>query len=153
MVERIKLIMGHYQLRPAQFSDAIGMQRSAVSHVLSGRNKASLDFVLRIKKHYPEISLNWLLLGEGQMLESRKSGQNVSVSGNHFTEKTPNKMPVDTSRTLQQDVREGSAIATSARKADDHEPASYGNKGGENHVSRLILIYDNGTFRAFDPGN
>ncbi len=153
MVERIKLIMEHYQLRPAQFSDAIGMQRSALSHVLSGRNKASLDFVLRIKKHYPEISLNWLLLGEGQMLESRKPGQNVSVSGNLFTEKTPDKMPVDTSGPLSQDVREGSAIAASAGKADDHEPASYGNKNGENHISRLVLIYDNGTFRAFDPEN
>jgi len=49
MVERIKTIMAYYQLRAAQFSDAIGMQRSAVSHVLSGRNKPSLDFVLRIK--------------------------------------------------------------------------------------------------------
>ena len=65
MIDRIKLIMDYYHLSPAQFADKIGFQRSALSHVLSGRNKASLDFVLKVKSAFPNLNLEWLTLGEG----------------------------------------------------------------------------------------
>jgi transcriptional regulator with XRE-family HTH domain len=70
MVERIKQLLEKKKLTATQFSDEIGVQRSSLSHVLSGRNKPSLDFMLKVKERYPEINLNWLLLGEGDMTEN-----------------------------------------------------------------------------------
>ena len=46
------------------------MQRSGISHILSGRNKPSLDFVLKVIEAYPDLNESWLLKGEGEMLKT-----------------------------------------------------------------------------------
>jgi len=69
MIDQIKRVMKANDLSATQFADEIGIQRSSVSHVLSGRNKPSLDFMLKIKLRYPELNLDWLLLGDGEMFE------------------------------------------------------------------------------------
>ncbi|WP_410780004.1 helix-turn-helix domain-containing protein [Hymenobacter sp. 5414T-23] len=67
MLERIREILSKYQLTPTQFADAIGTARPIVSHILSGRNKPSLEVVQKIISAYPELSLPWLLSGTGPM--------------------------------------------------------------------------------------
>lgn len=64
IVERIDQIIQEQQLSSAAFADAIGVQRSSISHVLSGRNKPSLDFILKILEAFPHISPDWLLFGK-----------------------------------------------------------------------------------------
>jgi transcriptional regulator with XRE-family HTH domain len=67
MIDRISLILRTKNINASQFADEIGVQRSSISHVLSGRNKPSLEFVQRILKRYPEINPDWLLFGKGAM--------------------------------------------------------------------------------------
>jgi transcriptional regulator with XRE-family HTH domain len=67
MVERIREILSKYQLTPTQFADAIGTARPIVSHILSGRNKPSLEVVQKISAAYPDIALPWLMFGMGPM--------------------------------------------------------------------------------------
>ncbi len=67
MLQRIKQIIEKEKLSSTQFASEIGVQRSALSHVLSGRNNPSLDFMMKIKTRYPDINLDWLLLGKGKM--------------------------------------------------------------------------------------
>ena len=52
----------------AQFASAIGIQRAAMSHIISGRNNPSLDVMTKILHRYPQINPDWLLLGKGEML-------------------------------------------------------------------------------------
>jgi transcriptional regulator with XRE-family HTH domain len=68
MVERIRLLLETRQLSPTQFADAIGIARPIVSHILSGRNKPSLEVVQRILAAMPDLSMPWLLNGTGSML-------------------------------------------------------------------------------------
>ncbi len=63
--ERLKKVMDHYQLSAASFADTINVQRSSISHLLSGRNKPSLDFVLKVLDKYKDVELYWLLNGKG----------------------------------------------------------------------------------------
>lgn len=63
--ERLEQILSHYELTAAAFADAIGVQRSSISHLLNGRNKPSLDFVLKVVREFPEVNLYWLLNGKG----------------------------------------------------------------------------------------
>ena len=63
--ERLNIIMDFYELSAALFAEKIEVQRSSISHILSGRNKPSLDFVLKILKEFPEVELYWLLNGVG----------------------------------------------------------------------------------------
>lgn len=62
--------MEHYKQTPVRFAEQIGVQRSSISHILSGRNKPSYDFLLKIAGKYPEIDLNWLISGKGEMLKT-----------------------------------------------------------------------------------
>ncbi len=68
MVERIRILLESRQLTPTQFADLIGIARPIVSHVLSGRNKPSLEVVQRILAAMPELAMPWLLNGSGPML-------------------------------------------------------------------------------------
>jgi len=59
--EKLKKIISKEGLSASKFAEKIGVQRSSVSHILSGRNKPSLDFVLKIYKSIENIDLEWLL--------------------------------------------------------------------------------------------
>ena len=59
--------MQSQNLTASQFADRIGIQRSGLSHILSGRNNPSLDFVLKVLKAFPELEPVWLLQGKGPM--------------------------------------------------------------------------------------
>jgi len=67
MVERIRTLLETRLLTPTQFADLIGVARPIVSHILSGRNKPSLEVVQRILAALPELSMPWLLNGTGTM--------------------------------------------------------------------------------------
>lgn len=62
---RLNRIMEYYDLSAASFADKIEVGRSSISHLLSGRNKPSLDFVMKIISAFPEVELYWLLNGKG----------------------------------------------------------------------------------------
>ncbi|WP_314895292.1 helix-turn-helix transcriptional regulator [uncultured Capnocytophaga sp.] len=64
-IARIQKIMNYYSLTASALADQLGVLRSSISHLLSERNKPSLDFVLKIVNKYPEIDLYWLLYGKG----------------------------------------------------------------------------------------
>ena len=70
MVERIKLVMEYKQLTPAQFAEAIGINRSNLTHIFSGRNLPSLELVRKILTTFPDISTEWLIMNVGNMLSS-----------------------------------------------------------------------------------
>jgi len=62
---RLKKVMDHHELSASMFADKVGVQRSSISHILSGRNKPSLDFVLKVTTEFKDVDINWLLKGEG----------------------------------------------------------------------------------------
>lgn len=64
--KRLQTVIDYYAESASSFSDKIGVQRSSISHILSGRNKPSLDFVLKVLSSYPEVELYWLLNGKGE---------------------------------------------------------------------------------------
>ncbi|OON69349.1 helix-turn-helix domain-containing protein [Hymenobacter sp. CRA2] len=70
MLDRIRQLIQTRQLSPTQFADAIGVARPIISHILSGRNKPSLEVVQRIIAAFPDVAMPWLLTGQGPMLAS-----------------------------------------------------------------------------------
>ncbi|MDR1724400.1 MAG: helix-turn-helix domain-containing protein [Tannerella sp.] len=70
--ERIVMIMNEADMNPTQFSNAIGVQRAALSHIMAGRNNPSLDVVTKILKRFDSISTDWLLFGKGEMKRDRR---------------------------------------------------------------------------------
>jgi len=70
IVERVEIILQTKNLSPSKFADEIGVQRSSISHIMSGRNKPSLDFIIKVLDSFNEISAEWLLKGLGTMSKS-----------------------------------------------------------------------------------
>lgn len=63
IVLRIKKVIEDHELNAASFAEKIGVQRSGISHILSGRNKPSLEFLSKIQITFEEVEFDWLLLG------------------------------------------------------------------------------------------
>ena len=63
--KRLQKVIHFYGLSASSFAEKIGVQRSSISHILSGRNKPSLEFVMKILSSFPEVDLYWLLNGKG----------------------------------------------------------------------------------------
>ena len=70
MVDRIKQVMEHYEETPAGFAEKIGVNRSNLTHVFTGRNQPSLDFAKKVLVAFPEVSTEWLIMGVGKMIKN-----------------------------------------------------------------------------------
>lgn len=70
MKDRISHIIRAKNLTAAEFAIQLGIQPSNVSHLLSGRNNPSLDFVKKLKETFPEYNLDWIVMGQGPITVS-----------------------------------------------------------------------------------
>lgn len=59
--DKVKFIIAERQMTPSHFADEIGVQRSSISHILSGRNRPSLEIIQKIVARFPEFTYEWLL--------------------------------------------------------------------------------------------
>ncbi|MGB7843213.1 MAG: helix-turn-helix transcriptional regulator [Salinimicrobium sp.] len=125
--KRLHKVMDYYDLSAASFADKIDVGRSSISHLLSGRNKPSLDFVMKIIQAFPEVELYWLLNGKGsfptKMEQSSPppviSSKTVSPERNLFSEE--DKMP-------------------------ENLPAASGSR----EIKKIVIFYSDGSFEAYE---
>ena len=80
IAERIGKIIEENNLSASSFAKTIGVQRSSISHILSGRNNPSLDLLLKIHNAFNYISLEWLILGDNSMEKTLEEIQNIDKS-------------------------------------------------------------------------
>lgn len=80
--------MEYYGETASSFADKIGVQRSSISHILSGRNKPSLDFVLKVLAQFPEVELYWLLNGKGSFPNTPEPISDYSLDKEISVQKT-----------------------------------------------------------------
>ena len=78
MIGRITQIMEREGLTPSKFAEAIGIQRSAMSHILNGRNNVSLDVLIKILDRFTYVDSDWLLFGKGEMVREGKLLLNIA---------------------------------------------------------------------------
>ncbi len=83
-IKRLKKVIDFYGETASSFAEKIDVQRSSISHILSGRNKPSLDFIMKVLSSFPEVELYWLLNGKGEFpAKSRENSQNIKASADH----------------------------------------------------------------------
>ena len=85
--KRLQQILDYYGVSATAFSEELDFNRSTISHLLSGRNKPSLEFVMKVLQKYPEVELYWLLNGKG----SFPSDQNPNATSIQKTQNEPSK--------------------------------------------------------------
>lgn len=98
MIDRINLLLKAKNISARQFAEEIGIQPSGMSHILSGRNNPSLDFVMKVVRRWPEVNINWLMFGKGEMF----AGAPLNVAPVAPTPVTTTPMPAAPSAPQQQ---------------------------------------------------
>lgn len=97
-IVRLQKIINYYNLSASAFADKISVQRSSISHILSGRNKPSLEFVMKILNHFPEVNLYWLLNGKGNFPSEEKLENAIEIKSSTPTtiDNSKNKSSIKT---------------------------------------------------------
>lgn len=90
IAERLQMVIKMNGLTNSSFADRIGVQRSSVSHVLSGRNKPSVDFIQKILQSFPKVDANWLVAGR----KVGKSEEAKSISQKEYKTVLPPNEPI-----------------------------------------------------------
>ena len=91
--KRLQKVINFYGESASSFAEKIGVQRSSISHILSGRNKPSLDFVLKVLSSFPEVELYWLMNGKGSFPSETRETESAPISEITRTPKTTAPIP------------------------------------------------------------
>jgi transcriptional regulator with XRE-family HTH domain len=145
MTDRILEIIKYLHLSPSDFAEEIGVQRSSISHLISGRNKASLEFVQKILSRYPEINTDWLLNGNGQML-NKQIQTSITEELPFETEMIYNEKEAIIEPEKPKNQRE--TIKPETPKISSKKKTS---EPDERQVEKIIYLYKDKTFREYYP--
>lgn len=153
-IKKLETILDYYGLNASSFADKIGVQRSSLSHLLSGRNKPSLDFILKILEVFPEVDLYWILDGKGTFPKSEiEPEKNVvtppaPIIPNPITENKAEKVSDLFSEELVADSK--NPIFEKSENNFSNMPISATPKNNSN-IDRIVVFYTNGTFKTYAP--
>ena len=148
-IKRLEIILEYYSLNASSFADKIGVQRSSLSHLLSGRNKPSLDFILKILDVFPDVDLYWILNGKGNFPKGAEN-QQIDYSTNKVkADFTPTsdieKVPSDL---FSEDKIQNPSFKPLAQKTEDQSTII----DSENEtIDKIVIFYVNGTFKSYRP--
>jgi len=146
MKDRIQAFLQNENKSYAQFAEEIGVQPSGISHILSGRNNPSLDFVIKMLHRYPALAAEWLLFGRGPMyrIVSQPTLFDVempfSPSGGDDGAGSPD-LPDEAS-----DAPDGSRTAVGGEI-----PLREGIRDSTKHLTRIVMFYSDKTFTEYKP--
>ena len=139
MKDRIAHIIRAKNLTAAEFAIRLGIQPSNISHLLSGRNNPSLDFVRKLKETFPEYNLDWIIFGTGPMTVSEPF-----VTSSTIVEPLQPESGVESSHS---NPSEGNLMAPIPTYSADGEQCP----SRPSEWKKLVLVYEDNTFEVLLP--
>lgn len=70
VLQRIRSLIDYYHLSDRKFSERIGLPQTTVSSLFKRGNEPNISIVNAILSEFKDVSMEWLLTGEGSMLKS-----------------------------------------------------------------------------------
>jgi transcriptional regulator with XRE-family HTH domain len=135
IIERIEEVRSNHQLTAAGFASKIGVQRSAMSHILSGRNKPSLEFLMKIYEAFDEVALEWLIVGTPST-RPQKDEEDLFNTIDHRTEKP---QPISNEVLSNVSLNESPEIQNQSANRPEESVSP----------KEIIYLYENGSFERF----
>lgn len=131
-VKRLEKILEFYQLTATAFAEEVDFNRSTISHLLSGRNKPSLEFVIKLLAKFPEVEMNWLLFGKGTF-PSTSEKKNIAA---------PLKLKTNLSEEKTLDLFSEEIIGGN-KKIIESDSSS-------RQVDKIVIFYKDGSFNIYE---
>ena len=158
--KRLQKIIAYYGLSATGFSEELSFNRSTISHLLSGRNKPSLEFVMKVLERFPEVELYWLLNGKGTFPSTTIKNEKVVFNNNSSLLNTNVTSQKSTSEERKIDLikNETHTIPTSnisevpikiSEATSKIQNDQMSNVENNNSIERIVIFYKNGTFKEY----
>jgi transcriptional regulator with XRE-family HTH domain len=160
MKDQLLRIMESEAMTPAKFADEIGVQRSSISHILSGRNKPSYDFIIKILNRFSGINAEWLITGKGSMIKSIETVISKEMKQTSLFDQNGNNLLNLTKKTEanidnyilpaapQNENKDSNNNTMSDKKGDSYKKNEITNV---NKANLVLLFYEDGTYDRFIP--
>lgn len=139
MKDRIAHIIRAKNLTAAEFALKLGIQPSNISHLLSGRNNPSLDFVKRLKETFPEYNLDWIIFGRGPVTVSEPFVESVPVG------------QVPELGEQEKSVEHLSEDSLFSQQADENISVKQIVSSPKSELKQIVLVYADNTFEVISP--
>ena len=150
MKDRLTQFLQFEQLSPARFADILGVQRSGISHLLSGRNKPGFDLIEKMLVKFPDLSAEWLITGKGSICKERNVPtllpENVNVISPPIGTAPPQAERLEASL----DVAPEKQHITSEKQALLPLDLS-GGKPHDRAISKIVILYTDRSFGEYHP--
>ncbi|MFW5766925.1 MAG: helix-turn-helix domain-containing protein [Bacteroidota bacterium] len=157
MKDRILQIIKEEGLTNTRFAQEIGVQPSSISHIVSGRNKASIELITKILHRFPGINTDWLMLGKGEMYKTNQPERSVQTQNKQATtdlfsqpsapEAKPDS-PLDQSNEPGINPDPGDSV-----KSEDPPPYERRKPSAEQkRIEKIVVFYSDKTFSEYNPG-
>ena len=173
--ERIELLMKCYDLSPSQFAERTGIQRASVSHIISGRNKPSLEVMLKVYDAFPGVDMKWLMTGVGEepvrssIPEDVPLATDMLFSGVDNAPQKPQRLesnlfapvvepvlqeePKPRRTPVQQPVREKAVSEPRTRRAPSNRLPQAAALQPDKKIKEIRIYYSDGTYETLVPEN
>lgn len=141
MIGRITQIMEREGLTPSKFAETIGIQRSAMSHILNGRNNVSLDVLIKILDRFTYVDSDWLLFGKGEMVRDH-----VLIHPDLFSNTAKNSSEGQATPEYRKEMRDNTpenSIKTPVVEQIIQQETIV------KKVSKIMVFYSDNTFETF----
>jgi transcriptional regulator with XRE-family HTH domain len=147
MEERLLQLLQSEGINPTKFAERIGVQRSSISHILSGRNKPSYDFIVKILEKFPNLNPDWLLRGKGLMYKN-----DVPIQPSLFDSISKPDAGIltgsdDSERAHSESYEDSDLNKAEVRDLRSHKSLS------DKKIIRVLMFYSDMTFSEFTPEN
>jgi transcriptional regulator with XRE-family HTH domain len=143
MKERLLEFLKAENKSSAQLAEEIGVQASGISHILSGRNNPSLDFVFKMLEKYQFLSTDWLLFGKGSMYKDIKMqtlfDENIGINRD------------DDTKLIKNEPRKSEIEFQDIRKDQLNKDSAVPFKNRTSAVEKIVWFYDNNSFEEYFP--
>ncbi|MDO4186501.1 MAG: helix-turn-helix transcriptional regulator [Bacteroidales bacterium] len=144
--DRVKQVMDRENLTAGAFADSIGVSPATITHILNGRNKyPSTEVLLRLHNRYPDVSMQWLLLGEGEGIDmpsiTSESLFNESESSVNAT--TDSGMPENRKEMGLRDIRKDDKETVVQEVIYKERPVR--------KITEIRIFFDDNTYETFTP--
>ncbi len=156
--ERISFVMNQENLTAKEFAEILDVQRSSISHLVSGRNKPSIDFLYKFIENFPKYNVVWLITGGGEILNTSSHEKSDKLTGSYnsgatkiiqhtlFEEEDKNETinniikekNIDTETENREILIEEKDVITNVNLATKSK-----------YIERVVIFYSDGTFDSY----
>ncbi len=149
MKNRILKILSNESLSATKFADIIGVQRSSISHIISGRNKPSFDFISKTLEKFPDINAEWLINGKGDMYKE-------DIKDNEERKKEPELFTGSDTKKGEENIQKDDKMKRSVDMEDSEKHEKFVVKDkvtNVNNIEKIIILLSNGTFKEYSQSD